>query len=428
MGEGLFRHEVMQARKDAWLGSAQLPGTRMAWPMAILAASAMLLIVLLLAFGSYTRKERVQGRLVPGAGLLDVTAATPSIVTDVLVREGQPVEAGQPLLELSTDPDSPALPARGVGESIDRQLRRQRESLATELASSVESERMQRDALDERIALLQRQLTAAGSEQELRQRQAQDAIALVERIRPLVDEQIVSAVQMQQYETAAMDAGAQAQLARQQRLQVQEELNDARAQLAALPHAAGSRRGASERSLADVDQAIARNDVQRNRVLRATHAGVVSGLAVAPGQSLAAGQRLLSIVPAGSPLRAELWVPSRAVGTLAVGGDVSMRYEAFPHQKFGRQPGAITGIGGVALSPDEIRARSGITVDEPSFRVVVEPEHQRIAGDGGRMLSPRPGMQLEADLLLERRRLLDLLWSVPERSPRRATASSGTAR
>jgi len=426
VGEGLFRQEVMQARRDAWLGSAQLPRSRMAWPMAILAASAMLLILLLLAFGGYTRKERVQGRLVPRAGLLEVSATTPSIVTDVLVSEGQPVEAGQPLLQLSADPDSPSLPARGVGDSIDRQLRRQRESLATELASSAESEHMQRDALGERIALLQRQLAAAGSEQHLRQRQAEDATTLVERIRPLVEERIVSVVQMQQYETAAMDASAQAQLARQQHLQVQEDLNDARAQLAALPNAAGTRRGESERALADVDQAIARNDVQRSQVLRATRAGVVSGLAIGPGQPVAAGRRLLSIVPAGSPLQAELWVPSRAVGTLAIGGDVSMRYEAFPHQKFGRQPGNITGIGGVALSPDEIRARSGISVTEPSFRVVVAPGRRRITGDGGRMLSPRPGMLLEADLMLERRRLLDLLWSAPERPSAQAAAPSGT--
>lgn len=422
--EGLFRHQVTQARKDAWLGGVQLPKSRMAWPMAILAASTMLAIVLLLAFGGYTRKERVQGRLVPSAGLVEVAATGHATVASLHVREGQSVEAGQALLELSADPDSPALPARGVGESIDRQLRRQRQSLAAELASADDSERGLRDALDERIALLERQFVAATAERGLRQRQAADATALIERIRPLLEQQIVSAVQMQQYETTALDAQAQAQFARQQRLQVQEELADARAQLAALPRTAESLRGQSKRALADVEQAIARNEVQRGRVLRATRAGVVSGLAVAPGQSVATGQRLLSIIPVDSSLRAELWVPSRAVGTLAVGGDVSMRYEAFPHQKFGRQPGDIVDIGGVALSPDEIRERTGITVPEPSYRVMVEPLRQRIAGDAGRTLAPPVGMLLEADLLLEHRRLRDLLWSAPER-PSEGTASAG---
>lgn len=426
--EGLFRQQVVQARKDAWLGSASLPTPRMARPMTILAVAAVLVIVLVLALGGYTRKERVQGRLVPRAGLLQVTATGPATVVRLQVREGQAVAVGKPLLELSAERDSPALPARGVGESIDRQLRKQQRSLSGELDAVDDSQRLQREALDRRIALLEDQLGAASTEQALRQRQAADAAALIERIRPLLEQQIVSAVQMQQYETSALDAQAQAQLAQKQLLQVREALGDARAQLAQLPHVGEARRGEAGRALADVEQAIARNEVQRGRVLRATRAGVVAGLAVEPGQSVAGGQRLLSIVPRNSPLLAELWVPSRAIGTLAVGSEVSMRYAAFPYQKFGRQPGRIADIGRIALSVDEVRDRTGLVVAEPSYRVLVEPLRQRIAGEGGRALAPPVGMQLQADLMLERRRLRDLLWSAPGRPPPEATAATGAKR
>src|SRR5690606_227374 len=149
------------------------------------AVAAVLVIVLVLALGGYTRKERVQGRLVPRAGLLQVTATGPATVVRLQVREGQAVAVGKPLLELSAERDSPALPARGVGESIDRQLRKQQRSLSGELDAVDDSQRLQREALDRRIALLEDQLGAASTEQALRQRQAADAAALIERIRPL---------------------------------------------------------------------------------------------------------------------------------------------------------------------------------------------------------------------------------------------------
>lgn len=63
MHEDLFRREVLEARKERWLGSIRLPISRMGWPMAALALLGLLALTALLGFGRYTRSERVEGLL-----------------------------------------------------------------------------------------------------------------------------------------------------------------------------------------------------------------------------------------------------------------------------------------------------------------------------------------------------------------------------
>ncbi|MGJ7903825.1 HlyD family secretion protein [Lysobacter sp. 1R34A] len=64
MHEDLFRREMLDARKQRWLGSIRLPISRLGWPMAALALLGLLALLALLAFGRYTRGERVDGILV----------------------------------------------------------------------------------------------------------------------------------------------------------------------------------------------------------------------------------------------------------------------------------------------------------------------------------------------------------------------------
>ncbi|WP_149193705.1 HlyD family secretion protein [Luteimonas suaedae] len=407
MVEGLFRDEVLEARRQDWLGSVHLSTSRLAWPMAAIAALAVITLVLILAFGSYTRKERVHGRLVPVGGLQMVAAPAAGVLTRLLVGEGQAVAAGQPLLEISPDLDT-AQPGGAVGEQVAMGLERQRERLHRDLAELVALQAQREAALHARVRSLQRQLASAAAELEVRTRQAAGARRTLERIRPLQGERIVSDVQIQQYEELALNAEAQRELAERNRLDLDRQLTDARQKLEALPLRSGERRSTIERTLAEVAQSAARNQAQRSVLVRAPGPGIVSGLAVDAGQAVSERQRLLSIEPEDAELRAELWVPSRAIGTLAPGGRVAMRYHAFPYQTFGQQYGRIVEVAGSALGPDEVRARTGIDPGVPVYRVLVAPDRQHVSA-GNRTLALRASMGLDADLLLERRRLYRLI-------------------
>jgi membrane fusion protein len=402
MTEPLFRREVLDARNAQWLGTVRLSSTRLAWPMAALAVVAIVVLLSILVFGSYTRKERVQGRLVPAAGLLAVVAPQDGVVTHVAVGEGGRAARGAALLELSADADA-AGGRDGLSAAIGDELRHKRERLDADLGDLLTTQRQQADALRIEIASLARQQDAAAQRARLLDQQAAKARALLDRVRPLEKERIVSAVQIQGYESAALAAEAEAESGRRERLDAERGLAESRARLAALPIDIATRRNALQRDLADVSQDSARNRAIGGLALRAQRAGTVSGLSVQAGDSVRQGQRLLSLIPSGSPLRAELWVPSRAAGVLRVGTRVAMRYDAFPYQRYGQRFGRVVEVAGSASSPQEIETRTGLRRDAPAYRVVVAAER------GDDALPLRAGMTVDADLLLERRRLYALL-------------------
>lgn len=101
--DGLFRTEALQAQRGQWLGAINLatPLSFRWWTALALALAAV--IIALLIFGQYTRRETVTGQLLPSAGLLTLATQTTGTVTRVLVHQGEQVRAEQPLAEVAAN-------------------------------------------------------------------------------------------------------------------------------------------------------------------------------------------------------------------------------------------------------------------------------------------------------------------------------------
>jgi hypothetical protein len=95
--EDLFRREMLDARKQRWLGSIRLPISRLGWPMTALALLGLLALLALFAFGRYTRGERADGMLVSAPQAASGSPSTLQAqlwVTDraiAAIRPGTPV-------------------------------------------------------------------------------------------------------------------------------------------------------------------------------------------------------------------------------------------------------------------------------------------------------------------------------------------------
>jgi len=109
----------------------------------------------------------------------------------------------------------------------------------------------------------------------------------------------------------------------------------------------------------------------------------------------------------GDTTQAQLFSPSRSVGFVAPSQRVTIRYPAYPYQKFGQQPARVVQVSRTPLAPSELAALALPALgngSEPMFRITVALEGAPVAGPLA------AGMRLQADVLLERRRLIEWLF------------------
>ncbi len=227
------------------------------------------------------------------------------------------------------------------------------------------------------------------------------------RFRTLVDEKFISAAQAQQHEDALLEQQARWQNLLRSRSALQRDIDSARRELAAGDLKAHNQRGAIEREIAALEQERTELESRRTVVITSPADGVATAILTERGQSVAAQAALLSIVPGGAQLQAELMVPSRARGFLVPGQTVALRYQAFPYERFGSHPGRITEISQTLIAPGETALP--VALPEPSYRVTVALHAQSVKAYGAQV-PLQPGMLLEADIWLDHRRIVEWIF------------------
>ncbi|AOI77223.1 HlyD family secretion protein [Burkholderia sp. NRF60-BP8] len=404
MTDSLFRQEALDATKHKLMGTVALYSPPYRWLTIGIVSALTLAIVVFLTFGTYTKRERVVGQLLPAKGLLTVAPPLAGTVIDTRVREGQTVAAGAELMAVSGEI---ATQLGATREMVARQLKFQRERLQTDLAGQTQLSDEARRGLRVQAAALNDQLAQIAQQKIQRTRQAELSRRQLDKLQAMREEGYVSNSQVEQQEGVLLDAQTRLQDLARQRLDVDQQLDRIRQQLRELPLNTRNRQNDIERKLAELDQSIAENEARRAVILRAPQASVVAALLAKPGQLVGAGQTVVSLLPQGAQLEAQLMVPSRAIGFVRAGARVVLRYEAYPFQKFGQQFGRVTEVSRTALTPQEVANLTGRTnVPEQLYRVVVALDRQDILAYG-KPEALRPGMALEADVLIDRRRLIE---------------------
>ena len=403
---------------------------------------ALFLIALLWSFvGQIDIVAVASGRIVVSERTKLIQPLERSVVRRVLVKDGDPVEAGQILVEL--DPTS----ASADKTSIDEQLKSaqsellrtralsqaiHRPSLLPDLGGVLPAGWSESDARAARAQLGDEwsDITAklARTAAEIQRRQAEivtvrEMIAKLESTLPIARQREADFRQLA--EQGFMSAHANQDRTRE-RIELERDLATPRARLAEAAatlkeseHArtaflAETRRGLSEREAAaelrrqqgNQEQAKA---AQRERLttLKAPVAGTVQQLAVhTEGGVVTEAQPLMVIVPAGAQVTAEVTLENKDIGFVHAGQRAEIKLETFPFTRYGTVGAAVRTVTADAVNDEKRGAIFPVTL-------VLERSHVDVDGTAVKL---SPGMNLTAEIKTGRRRIIEYLLSPIQRA------------
>jgi len=399
----LFRKEALQARQTPWLGEIVLIRPLSFSIAACVAVACALAVCLFLALGTYTKRVTVSGQLAPDTGLIKLHAPHTGIVVERHVHKGQTVKAGDLLYIVSTDTHNPL---GSTQASISAQVGLREASLRAEQQRSRLLEQSERTDAQRKIDSLQAQIESLDT-QVAGQR---DRLALarrgVARSRKLVAQGYVSQEQLESKQEEALDQSNQLQSLRRSRIELNQELAAQRADLVQMDLKQRNKSAQFERDLSNAAEALTQSEAKRRLIITSPVAGTVTTALAQPGQTIDTSRPLATLTPAGAKLVAELYAPSSAIGFVRPGTPVLIRYQAYPYQTYGQQPGTVLSVAQAGLSANQFGddAIRRVADGEPIYLIRVRLDSQNTA-QRGQHLDLLPGMTLEADIMLQKRRL-----------------------
>lgn len=417
----LFRAEVAEAGTQRALGEVRLalPVSHRVWALSALVCTALLLGWMFL--GEYTRRERVSGVLLPPGGYANLRARAAGDVIAVHVREGQSVKRGEVLLEV--DSEQYVNGEEGVAGSVSSSIEVERGVLHNDRDRVKSRYAAERAALDVAIRSGDEELAEGRKLLDMLELDARRQAELLERMKPAEAAGYLSATQVQQQRSAALNADAAVARQRRDLITTGQRLRELRTKLEGLPRELAQEIDGTERELAKVDAALQRSEGDRRTVVRSPVDGVVASVMVRAGRSVNAGSALATIVPPAPRLDAELLVRNSAVGFVKPGSTVFLHYRAFPYQKFGVYPATVESVSLTPLTPAEIAEAIGVTdAKEPMYRVRAALKDPYV-NVYGRQVLPAPGMAVDGDILLDRRRIFEWIFEPLYAARRKAEQS-----
>ena len=404
----LFRKEAVAQQSERLAGAITL-----AQPLSIkltvfILACVAVAVITFLFTAEYSRKETVRGFLMPNKGVIQSFANQGGTIEVIYVQEGDFVSKGQPLAEIIVQQNN----SQGVELSaqLTEQLSSQIQLLHDEIAQTqlLQQQELlnfqsQQGALTQEKHALQNQLTLTDEKLALLTRQQAN-------LNKLNKNGFLSNIEREQQQQALLDVKQEKQNLARLLMQQQNQLSQLSFNIANVPQQYTLRINSLKRQQADIQNQLTQIKSNYQYTITASNSGVVTGIQVVEGETLSSSKAqskpLLHIIPEGSELVAELLLPTRSAGFIALGNDTRLRFDAFPYQRFGFINSKISRIDKALITPNEIRLP--IALQEPVYRLRATLSQQQMQAYG-KAFELKSGMLFEADIMLEQRTLIEWL-------------------
>lgn len=395
----LFRQEALDNKQQRLWGDVVLIQP---FSFYLLAGAVVLVVCLIgtfLLYGTYVRRENVSGYLLLDKGLAKIYATEPGLVMDVHVAEGGEVKEGDLLLTISTKKNNKE--SSDVDALILDKLEESKKTANQKLVEQKRLDKQKYKQFSDQVAGLAHEIQQLNGLIKAHKDKYQVSRIQLDRLKELLEKNYLNKSDYVTSHEHHIDIGLRMNEVRQQLSAKENELLEAKNLRRQIPLRASIKRAEYNQQLSEIEQKIVEIGGRRSYTLRSPTSGKVTAIQVNSGQRVKE-KPLLTILPAGARYKAELLVPTRAIGFIKKGQEVLLKYSAFPYQRFGLYKGTIDKVAEVILLPDELNVP--VKLEEPVYRVSVVPESQTISAYG-KELDLQAGMLLEASILLEGRSL-----------------------
>ncbi|AOK32000.1 multidrug transporter [Burkholderia singularis] len=359
---------------------------------------------------SYANTESVVGTLAPRSGLIGVGAPPGWAVREVFVTKDQYVKAGQKLMSVTRDTSfvAQANNAQEMRDSIKRQrveVNQQMDAAKLEYQSSIQQTNQQIAALSESRGLIDKQIQdqrrIVSENQERR-----------DRVKQLLNEQVVTLEQYNQVNTQFLQASQGLQDLLLRKADLVKNIMKLRGDLDTMQSKYDGSNAELKIKQEELNSREYNIDENVNQILYAPADGQIVRLDVVQGGVIdQSNTRVVEILPAKADgLVAELYIPSSKAGFIKPGQEVKLAYGSYPVEKFGTYRGKLLSVSPVAFSAKELNLPTDSSnATQTYFKSWVELADRQPVFEG-KPLALRAGMLLRADIVLEKRSLLEWLF------------------
>lgn len=401
-------------------------------------------------FGQLDIVARAQGKLIPQTRLKIVQPFEGGRVSEILVKDGEVVKAGQILMLMDTR----------LSEADTRKLNKELDSAKIQMRridAELTGHEFKRQEGDDEVVFQQvsaqskahqAEYTHALGQQKAILSQAEKEIASAKVIFQKLKETLPIHEENEKAVTQLGETGYASRFTvletQRQRIEAEKELQSQEFEIQSLlakKEEAGekikqltssyrqqllAKKVELNNSIAQLEQDWLKQQYRNELMeLKAPQDGVVKDLSTnTEGSIVPAGTVLMSVVPLDEPLQAEVYIDNKDVGFVAAGQEVKVKMMSYEFQKYGMLDAIVEYVG--ADASDRAAQAQGVergNGQSLGYRTLIALNEQHLARNG-KQFDLRPGMQVTAEIKIGSRSVMDYVLSPVHR----AVSEAGTER
>ncbi len=405
----IYRPEFFEAQRSNDKKSILLKSSFNQHVLLCFSVLLLLMLSLFVIFAEYTRRESLIGVVSPIGGVVSVKTQSSGHIYEHFLSEGDRVSVGQKLFRVKSELYD--YKGQGLKEEVLR-------SIDERIKNKIKSKEKESERIDREVKYHTDEIERLGGEIEL----IEEIIFLSKREldisqdfyiknKKLNDKSFVTDIELKKISMDVLDKKSNYKKNSLELLSLKRQIQKYRSKIDSLGFERDIILNSIEQNIEEIKKEKAEFLFGSNSQTISPVDGTLASVIVDKGHPVSSGQTVLMIIPDGEACYVELYSPSRNIGFIKPGQVVRIKFDAFPYEKFGIQPGTVISVSKTAVSSDMLTNKKLIAEFDNGgyYKVTIKLDKPTITVYGREALLI-PGMTAEADIELETRRVYEWIF------------------